>query len=723
MKRLCALLGFICFFVLMAVFYFGEHFMWLVLLISGILLIVSLIIPKTRREKTLPVAAITAILSCLWLTSYSAFFIAPVQERFNEKEGEIIATQKALMYYDKGYYCHEVEINSLNGEAVNANALIMSEEPFYSSLYDEIHFKCKLYAERRGSFLGRGIVFTGYVFDTSAVQVYSPENKPILYYISEININLETALYKELDVDTANFSTALLLGNRYKMENDVTTLFRNCGISHVVVVSGLHLSIITALISKLLRRFIKNRAVISVCIIIAVLTFAALTGFGYSVLRAAVVQIVIALGGMFRRKADSLNSLGIAALIIILPNPYASADVGFQLSLLSTLGIVTLSDRMYIPAMEKLSAFKVCRLKPVNLIFKVMLTTFFTSLSASLATLPITVAVFGGVSTVGVFVNILIVPLITPALILAAICAVGHYVGFLSVIVDICAFLLESIYSFTIWVCKLFSMLPYSYIRTNAVYFTFWIGLTLILVGIAIAIGKRRAYVLTVLLSLLALTTSSAIYNITHEDTLTLRIPDTNGKTVILESLDSHCILTMDGSRGRVYRLLSEIEKLPPSEGNVAISFADKVQDIYLKNLITEFDYKTVLRYDMGDKDYTGTFENYEIIKFTEDYKISLWDKAELYIFMRDDYFYEYVKAEDSSVLILPQYGDALHIPEEFRNPKIIVTERLVLNMDLLSCDTLIVVGDEYMGKATAGIGGEIANKVVLGTEIVYDIN
>ncbi len=723
MKRLCALLGFICFFVLAAVFYFGETFMWAVLICAGLLLTVSLIIPKTRREKILPVAALLAIMISLWLVSYTAFFVTDVQEKFDGREGSITAVQKSLSYFENGYYCYEMDIKSIDGEAVNAGALIMTDEPFYSDPCDEVTFEAELIAEHRASYLGKGIKFTSYVFGADYAKVKSPEVEPPLYYISELNLGLETGLYTELDFETANFSSALLLGNTHQLEKDVVSLFRSSGVSHIVVVSGLHLSIITALITKLMKKTVKNRYISSGVIILAIITFAAMTGFGYSVVRAMIVQIVIALGGVFRRRADPLNSLGLAALIIILPNPYAAADVGFQLSLLSTLGIVTLSDKMYAPVMKKLSAYRVCNIRPINMILKVIFSTFFTSLSASLMTLPITALVFGGFGTVAVFVNILIVPLVTPALILAALTSFFHYVEFFPLLADTAAFLLELIYKIIIWMCETFSALPYSYIRTDDIYFTLWIGATLILAGVAIAIGKRRAYIMTVFISLIILTACAGVFKLSHRDVLTLIIPDTGGKSVILQSSEGHCVLSLGGSERKSHKLISELEKLPFSNGNIIISQGDSTADIYLRNILYEFDYKTVLRYDSGRAEAPVLSEEQGVISFTEDYRISLWNKAELFVFSEDDLIYEYIEAENVSVLILPEGGDALKIPEKFRNPEIIITESIIDHAGTLSCDTLVVIGDDYMAEATASILSGIAKEVVLDSEMVYDIN
>ena len=118
-----------------------------------------------------------------------------------------------------------------------------------------------------------------------------------------------------------------------------------------------------------------------------------------------------------------------------------------------------------------------------------------------------------------------------------------------------------------------------------------------------------------------------------------------------------------------------------------------------------------------------ASLENKAIISFDENYLISLWDKAEVYVFAEDDSLYEYIEADNTSVLILPEIGNCLDIPEEFRNPKIVVTESVIKNMGLLSCETLVVAGEGYMGEATANIAAGIAQKVVLDSNIVYDIN
>ena len=81
------------------------------------------------------------------------------------------------------------------------------------------------------------------------------------------------------------------------------------------------------------------------CVITAfgVLSFMAITGFSPSVLRSGIMSLLFLAAMIFHRKADSLNSLGIAVFLLCVINPYAAADFGFLLSVTSALSLILLS--------------------------------------------------------------------------------------------------------------------------------------------------------------------------------------------------------------------------------------------------------------------------------------------------------------------------------------------------------------------------------------------
>lgn len=122
--------------------------------------------------------------------------------------------------------------------------------------------------------------------------------------------------------------------------------FRDSGISHLLAVSGTHIVILTGFVMLLLRR-LKGKIWIKNLIAAGfVFFFMALTGFTPSVVRAGIMMLVVLFGGILRRQSDPLNSLGLSALLLTVPNPYAAAGIGLLMSFSATLGIILLAGRL-----------------------------------------------------------------------------------------------------------------------------------------------------------------------------------------------------------------------------------------------------------------------------------------------------------------------------------------------------------------------------------------
>ena len=142
--------------------------------------------------------------------------------------------------------------------------------------------------------------------------------------------------------DGAGLCRALLLGDRSELGDSISDDFSALGISHIVAVSGLHLGIITAVVSFLLRRLhVPNAPSIIVTAVFALL-FAALTGFSSSVLRSALMLMIASSARLGGRSGHMPTSLASAVALIILFRPCAVLDVGLVLSFSSTFGIAVI---------------------------------------------------------------------------------------------------------------------------------------------------------------------------------------------------------------------------------------------------------------------------------------------------------------------------------------------------------------------------------------------
>ncbi|MBQ4104803.1 MAG: ComEC/Rec2 family competence protein [Clostridia bacterium] len=726
MKRLLALTGLVCLFVLSACFYLGDK-VAIGFSVGGILLfLISMIIPTCRRDGTLSVAAVTAIVSATVFLVFTYTAVLPVQTNYSDTYAQVRAVQKSEIYRPYDYYCYELDVVTIDDKPVNTGMIIYSREAIFSEPYDELTFTCDIEPATNGSLMSKGIFLKTYIFDTPQVLVKSPEKKPFLYYVYQLRAELKRALYLELDYEVADFYSAVFLGDRYAIDVEVKDLLRSVGVSHMAVVSGLHLSLIAAMFSKLLKKVIKkSRFLCPILTIIMVIVFTVLTGFGIPVIRSAIMMIILQIGIIINRKSDSLNSLGAAALLLCIQNPYSVGDVGMLLSFCATLGIILWHGRIFSAIMSRLEGLRILGLWVIHKALNVIVTTLTTSLCATIWTLPIAILMFGGFSTVSLVANLLIVPVLFVVLILVLICIVTHYIGFLLFICDLVAFLLTLYYDYVIAVSTLLSGIPFSFAHTDKAYFYYSLAVIFILIAVAVIIRTKTAYQLTVVLSVLILAFGSVSYSFRAQNTLTLRIPDTGkGLSVILQSSAGHAVLCCGGGKTKPYALTDAVDTITPGEADVLVETPGAYSEVYRENLVNKFDYEHVLRYD-NDMEFAeseqSSNESSETF-FSTEYELYLWNKAVVLLIPCDDVVFEYVYAGDKEVLIIPEDGDCADLNKQFLSPDIVITRDIADNMGLLQCDTLIVPGSDHKASATSVVGASVADRVITGSDILYDI-
>nr|MBQ8244685.1 DNA internalization-related competence protein ComEC/Rec2 [Oscillospiraceae bacterium] len=202
--------------------------------------------------------------------------------------------------------------------------------------------------------------------------------------------------------DVLPFVRALLLGDTTLLDYKTDTDFKVSGIRHVVAVSGLHVSILFALLGTVTFR----RKYLMVPVGLGtLLLFAALAGFSPSVTRACIMSGLLLLALLFDRQYDGPTALSFAVLIMLLGNPLVIASVGFQLSVASVAGIYCFRQGIG----QWLLA---CYPHPKGKTIPSALTRWFdssvsASLSAMVFTTPLCAWYFGMVSLVGVVTNLL----------------------------------------------------------------------------------------------------------------------------------------------------------------------------------------------------------------------------------------------------------------------------------------------------------------------------
>lgn len=229
-----------------------------------------------------------------------------------------------------------------------------------------------------------------------------------------------------------------LLGMKSGLPKDLAENLKIVGLTHIVVASGAHLSILVEVAKKLFGKISRFAAVLFS--VIFILFFMAMVGWTPSILRAGVMSILNLLTWYVGRKMAPWRIILITAAGTLLINPDFIVNLGWLLSFASFIGIMILGPRM--------ARFFYGRKKP-----GMIASTVLATISATLMTLPITLFYFGQISLVSVLANVLILPTLPCAM--GLVFFTGVFAG-VPVISDFVAFFATKLLDFHIFVVELF---------------------------------------------------------------------------------------------------------------------------------------------------------------------------------------------------------------------------------------------------------------------------
>ena len=216
------------------------------------------------------------------------------------------------------------------------------------------------------------------------------------------------AIYRHLGFQGDDFAvlSALTVGYKEGLSEEIRESFSVSGSSHVLALSGLHIGFLYALLWFCLR-WLPGRwramAVLRTLLIIAFLWgFAFFTGLSASVVRSVFMFSLFALSGLSRRKNFSLNTLSAVAFFMLLCRPVWLFDVGFQLSFCAVTAILLLQPRIYrwFPGVHSRIGHYLCSLMSV-------------SIAAQIGTAPLVLLYFSRFSTHFLLTNLLVIPLVS----------------------------------------------------------------------------------------------------------------------------------------------------------------------------------------------------------------------------------------------------------------------------------------------------------------------
>jgi competence protein ComEC len=320
-------------------------------------------------------------------------------------------------------------------------------------------------------------------------QIYTRENqikiiqthKNFDFYIEKLRNNLSKSFdIHHFEPKTKAIIDALILGQRLELDKETIADYSNAGVIHILAISGLHISIIYFFIVFLLKPLKRVRfgAEIQLLIVLAILwLFAFLTGLPASVTRAVTLFSFISIGNYFNQPKAIYNALAISAFLILLVNPNAIFDVGFQLSYAAVLSIV-----LFQPFYKKFYFTE-------NKIGIYFIDTILVSLAAQIGVLPLSLYYFNQLPLLFLLANLIIIPLSSLVLIVGIVILPLNYV-FPSIALflgNILEYSIQFMNNYIHWIAQFKSG-----IITN-ISFSGWLTFSMYLIIIALIYGLYHA--------------------------------------------------------------------------------------------------------------------------------------------------------------------------------------------------------------------------------------
>ncbi len=160
--------------------------------------------------------------------------------------------------------------------------------------------------------------------------------------LSLTNMQLSFKLMRNVKGEAGALASAMILGNRAGITPSVYKSFSRSGVSHLLAISGLHLSLIASILGLLLTIMGIGKGIRSCLLLGFIVFYLFLIDFPISAVRAAIMLGITYISYLFGMSDDGMSSLGLAAWVILLFSPAAILDIGFVLSFGAALSILIL---------------------------------------------------------------------------------------------------------------------------------------------------------------------------------------------------------------------------------------------------------------------------------------------------------------------------------------------------------------------------------------------
>ncbi len=297
--------------------------------------------------------------------------------------------------------------------------------------------------------------------------------------------SIRAVIEKFTEDDTAALLEGVLLGDISLMSDELYDDFKITGVAHITAVSGMHIGALCVMLTSVFSRFLGRRKAALLAMLPMVLVVM-LAGFTPSAVRSGIMCFIMLSAQCLLKKADGLNSLGVAVAAMLCYNPFYVCSLSFQLSCSAAAGVILISP-MSGAVSNRIFPFEI---KLVSYVLRQTVKLFIQSVGAVLCTLPFQITEFGYISLVAPIANILICAASVYMMVLTVVGVLTYLLPFLSALTGIMFLMAELLAQYITVTVGVLSEIPFSYIPFGSYEAVIWVTLSATLIAVWLLLGK-----------------------------------------------------------------------------------------------------------------------------------------------------------------------------------------------------------------------------------------
>lgn len=243
---------------------------------------------------------------------------------------------------------YDIRVTEIDGEECSCKAVL--DCTYISDIRPGYYIKAEVFAEEfenningyneKQNLLSDGIFLSLTSYDEQTYEITDENYPDFSVWLKKINFRLSYNLRTSISGDEGNLCAALFLGDRSYLDDSVLKGFERAGVSHILALSGMHMSIIMGIFGMLLQKLRIHKYIRAIVLSLLAVFYLAITGFSVSATRSVIMLMTVYISMLFSLRSDPLTSLSVACALILFISPGAVIDAGFWMSFAATFGLI-----------------------------------------------------------------------------------------------------------------------------------------------------------------------------------------------------------------------------------------------------------------------------------------------------------------------------------------------------------------------------------------------